>query len=53
MTGGTIAAIIVLSLLVAALISICIYYFAIKKRKWSDLTNYLRRINNPEETKKE
>lgn len=53
MTGGTIAAIIVLSLLVAALISICIYYFAIKKRKWSDLTNYFRRINNPEETKKE
>lgn len=52
MNGGTIASIVIGSLLLAGIVFVCVYFFGIKKKKWSDVGAYLRRINNPEETKK-
>jgi uncharacterized BrkB/YihY/UPF0761 family membrane protein len=52
MDGGVIAWIVVGSLLVLSLIVACIYFFAIKKKKWSDITSYLKKINNPVENTK-
>jgi hypothetical protein len=53
MNGGTVASIIIGSLLLSGIVFACVYFFLIKKKKWSDVTAYLRKINNQEETKSE
>lgn len=52
MSGGSIASIIIGCLLIIGIISLCIYYFGVRKKKFSDIKTSLRKtFNQNAETK--
>lgn len=51
LTGAGVANIIIASLLVVGVVVLSIYFFAVKKKKFSDILNFMGKINNQEEAK--